>query len=275
MINSVTKVRVISALVAATSLFTIIKYSGYVGIAITSFFVSWMALVEYGRMTMSGARFKVARQYFVILGLVAFAMGIFRNDWILDSIVISTLLLFVLFLLIAKDESIGLEDLVNKAGLCVMGILYAGVCPVYISLLARLSIHAEWFFYTFFVVFTGDTVAYFVGTKWGRTRLFTRISPGKSVEGAIGSLFGSVLVGLVVRQIALPNTDLFLMLMLSILTSVVAQLGDLCESLIKRSFHTKDSGTIMPGHGGLLDRLDGILFAAPIVFIFTKYVILS
>jgi phosphatidate cytidylyltransferase len=64
------------------------------------------------------------------------------------------------------------------------------------------------------------------------------------------------------------------MLALSILTSVVAQTGDLCESMIKRSFHTKDSGSIMPGHGGMLDRLDGILFAAPFVYIFAKYLVI-
>lgn len=274
-LTAATRVRVISALVAATSLFAIIKYSGYIGIAITSFFISLLALMEYGRMTMVGPRYKVARQYFVVLGLLAFVASIERNDWILHSFVLSALLIFVLFLLIARDVTAPLEELVNKAGLCLLGILYAGVCPVYIALLAKLSGRLEWFIFTFFVIFTGDTVAYFVGRKYGKSTLFTRISPNKSIEGAIGSLFGSVIVGLSIRAFLLPQTDIFLMLALCVLTSVVAQLGDLCESLIKRSFHTKDSGNIMPGHGGLLDRVDGILFGAPLVYIYAKYVVLS
>jgi phosphatidate cytidylyltransferase len=270
-----TRIRVISGLVAIVGILAIIFFSGYIGIAIATFFVSALALFEYGRMTLDGDRYKIARYYFLLLGLVAFVTSIVRNDWLLHSFVLSTLLLFILFLLMAKDESVPLEELVNKAGLSLLGILYAGVCPVYICLTARLSSHLEWFIFALCVVFSGDVVAYFVGRSFGKTRLFTRISPNKSVEGAIGSLFASVLVGLALRHFLLPDTDLFLITALSILTSCVAQLGDLCESFVKRSFHTKDSGSIMPGHGGILDRVDGILFGAPIVYIFAKYVILN
>jgi phosphatidate cytidylyltransferase len=206
---------------------------------------------------------------------VAFSISTLRNDLILHSFVLSTLIIFILFLYMARDESVPLEELVNKAGLCLLGILYAGVCPVYLSLLAKLSDHLEWFAFTFFVVFSGDTAAYFIGRRFGKTRLFLRISPGKSVEGAIGALFASVGVGMAMRVFFLPQTDLFLMLILCILTSAVAQVGDLAESMIKRSFDTKDSGSIMPGHGGLLDRIDGILFGAPLVYTFVKFVVLA
>jgi phosphatidate cytidylyltransferase len=274
-ISQTTRIRIFSAIVAVIGLVAITLFSGYIGIAITTFFISAIALFEFGRMTLDGPRYKIARYYFWLLGLVAFVTSIVRNDWILHSFVLSTLLLFIVFLLIARDESAPLEELVNKAGLCLLGILYAGVCPVYICLLARLSSHLEWFFFALCVVFSGDVVAYFVGRAFGKSTLFTRISPHKSIEGAIGSLFASVVVGLLMRKLLLPDTDLFLMTALSILTSCVAQLGDLCESLVKRSFRTKDSGNIMPGHGGVLDRVDGILFGAPLVYIFAKYVILS
>jgi phosphatidate cytidylyltransferase len=274
MIKGATQLRVASALIGFISIVLIVIYGGYVGIAVTSFFVSLLALREYSIITLPGPRYRLARKSFIALGLVAFTVSIYRNDWILHSFVLSTLALFINFLILARDETVPLEELVNKVGLCILGILYAGVCPVYICLLAKLSGHLEWFIFALLVVFAGDTMAYFVGRKFGRTRLFGRVSPKKSVEGAIGALFSTVIVGLLIRQFLLPEVDLFLMLALSILTSVVAQIGDLCESMIKRSFHTKDSGTLMPGHGGILDRLDGVLFAAPLVYVFVKYVIL-
>jgi phosphatidate cytidylyltransferase len=270
-----TKIRALSALVAAISVVVIIFYSGYAGIAITTFFISLRLLYEYSRMTMSGAHYRPARIYFILLGLTAFTLSILKNDFLLHSFILSTLLLFIQFLLLAKKEELSLEELVNKIGLCTLGILYAGVCPVYISLTARLSDKLEWFAFALLAVFAGDTAAYFVGIKFGKTRLFSRISPNKSIEGAIASLFATVLVGFGIRAFLLPQVDLFLMLALCICTSIVAQTGDLCESMIKRSFNAKDSGQIMPGHGGLLDRLDGVLFAAPVVYIFVKYLVVT
>lgn len=270
-----TRIRIISALVAFISVVAIVMFGGYAGIAISSFFICIRILFEFGRMILDGDHYKPARMYFVLLGIVAFTVSILKNDLLLHSFVLSTLLLFVQFLLLAKKEDIPLEELVNKTGLCTLGILYAGVCPVYISLLAKLSPNLEWFVFTLLVVFAGDTAAYFIGIKYGKTKLFPRISPKKSVEGAIASLFGSVIMGLAIRYFLLPRTDVFYMFLICVLTSVVAQLGDLSESMIKRSFNVKDSGHIMPGHGGLLDRLDGVLFGAPIVYIFAKFLVLA
>lgn len=268
-----TRMRVISAVIALITVIAIISVWGYKGIAVAVFFISFRSLYEYARMVLQGDRYKKARNYFVALGLFAFSTSILRNDLIMHVFVISTLLVFVMFLLLATDESIPLEELVNKSGLSLLGILYAGVCPVYICLLATLSPRLEWFWFTLFVVFMGDIMAYFIGIKFGKIRLFERVSPKKSVEGAIASLFASVLVGLIFRKLFLPQTDVFLMLSLTMLSSVAAQLGDLSESMIKRTFDVKDSGSIMPGHGGLLDRLDGVLFAAPLVYVYAKYLV--
>jgi phosphatidate cytidylyltransferase len=270
-----TKTRAISAIIAIVAVIGIIQFGGYNGIAITVFFIAFLGLNEFGRMALDGDRYRHTRKYLIALGILAFTISIFRNDWILHSFVLCTLLIFVHFLYLAQDTSVTLEELVNKAGLSLLGILYAGVCPVYICLLARLSERLEWFIFTLFVVFAGDTAAYFAGKRFGKTKLFPRISPHKSIEGAIAALFASVVVGLIARQFLLKDTDLFLMLALCILTSIIAQLGDLCESMIKRSFHAKDSGALMPGHGGLLDRLDGVLFGAPFIYIYAKYLVVN
>ncbi|MCC6276861.1 MAG: phosphatidate cytidylyltransferase [Oligoflexia bacterium] len=268
------KTRVLSAIIAVIIGILLINFGNFAMLALAAFLLSFLALREFGRLTLQGERYRDIRKYFLALGLVCFTVSIVYHNWILHSFIMSTLLVFVLFLLLARDSHYSLEEAVNKAGLSVLGILYAGVCPVYLCLLAGLQPANKWLVLTLFIVFTGDTVAYLVGTRYGKTKLFPRISPKKSVEGSIGSLFASVLVAMIFRHFWLPEVDQLMMLLLSVVTSVVAQLGDLSESLIKRAFHVKDSGSIMPGHGGLLDRFDGVLFGAPIVYVFAKFLVM-
>ena len=114
------------------------------------------------------------------------------------------------------------------------------------------------------LLWVGDTLAYFTGRAVGRHKLAPEVSPGKTWEGAAANLAGSVLVGLVaVRWIATPRLHL---LVLAVLANLAGQLGDLAESAYKRSAGAKDSGTLLPGHGGMLDRLDSLIFAAPVVW---------
>lgn len=116
----------------------------------------------------------------------------------------------------------------------------------------------------FAMVFAGDTGAYFAGRSFGRHKLYELISPKKTVEGAIGGLAASILAGWLTSQWLLPMPASH-GLLLGAACGTVGQIGDLVESLFKRATHTKDSGTLLPGHGGLLDRLDGVLFAAPVL----------
>lgn len=120
-----------------------------------------------------------------------------------------------------------------------------------------------WILYALGVVWSGDTGAYFAGRALGRHKLHPKVSPKKTVEGAIGGILASVGGGfLMVAVLDLPlpalQTALF-----SAIGGALGQLGDLAESLIKRSFGVKDSGAILPGHGGMLDRVDGVIFAFP------------
>ena len=115
------------------------------------------------------------------------------------------------------------------------------------------------------IVFLGDTGAYFAGRSFGRHKLYPLISPKKTVEGAIGGLAASVAGGALARWLLLPNLSLPESLLLGGALGAVGQIGDLVESLFKRATDTKDSGQLLPGHGGLLDRLDGVLFAAPLM----------
>ena len=146
--------------------------------------------------------------------------------------------------------------------------------------------------YLLLLVWAGDIFAYFVGKPLGRHRMSPRVSPKKTWEGAIASVIASVAVGVLMFHYALPISSALLraglierkdgvfspnqfslgeILALSIVLNIAAQLGDLVESLIKRGAGTKDSGAVLPGHGGMLDRIDALLFAAPVLWIYMAW----
>jgi len=130
----------------------------------------------------------------------------------------------------------------------------------------RLQPGAAWIVFVLAVNFTSDTGAYFVGRTWGRHRMTRYISPKKSWEGATGGLAIATLVGaLLVPLLGLP-INVSIGGLLGAVGSVAGQVGDLAESLIKRQVDTKDSGDLIPGHGGMLDRVDSLLFAAPVMY---------
>jgi phosphatidate cytidylyltransferase len=151
---------------------------------------------------------------------------------------------------------------------------------------------AFWILYLLLVVWAGDIFAYFVGRALGHHLMSPRISPKKTWEGAIASLAASLLVGILLFNHALQISSFFLnhglierrdgmfglekpetwpIVLLTIALNIAAQLGDLVESLIKRGAGVKDSGTILPGHGGMLDRIDALLFATPVLWIYAVW----
>jgi phosphatidate cytidylyltransferase len=122
------------------------------------------------------------------------------------------------------------------------------------------------------VVILSDTFAFFLGHALGRHRLAPAISPGKSVEGAVGGLVGGILGALAVRHLGLPDLSLAHAVALGVGVAALGIVGDLNESLLKRWAGVKDSGTLLPGHGGMLDRLDSLLFGAPVLYYYYLYV---
>jgi phosphatidate cytidylyltransferase len=151
---------------------------------------------------------------------------------------------------------------------------------------------AFWLLYLLLVVWAGDIFAYFVGRSVGRHLMAPRISPKKTWEGAAASLVASLVVGSLLFTYALPissfllrvgliqrrdglfgleKPELWPILLLTVVLNIAAQLGDLVESLIKRGAGVKDSGTILPGHGGMLDRIDALLFAAPVLWFYAAW----
>jgi phosphatidate cytidylyltransferase len=149
------------------------------------------------------------------------------------------------------------------------GILYVGWLLSYLVAL-RLDAGRDWLYLALFATFGSDTAAYFIGRAFGKHKLSPRISPGKTWEGAVAGVFGAVIISLL---FALPMPWQLPLgygqaIVLGVLISVFGQLGDLAESLLKRNAGVKESGNLMPGHGGLLDRMDSVLFAGVVVYLY-------
>ena len=128
-----------------------------------------------------------------------------------------------------------------------------------------------WLLLALAISWLGATGAYFAGRAFGRRKLYPVISPNKTVEGAIGGLLCAAGGVLVFRAVALPDLSVRDAVLLGVVGCTLGIVGDLAESLLKRTFGVKDSGRIMPGHGGLLDRIDAVMFVAPFVYAYVVW----
>lgn len=124
----------------------------------------------------------------------------------------------------------------------------------------------------FFLIWANDTFAYLVGVSFGKNKLFPSISPKKSVEGFIGGIGGAIVAALIISKYFYSEISLTHWIILAILAGVLGTIGDLVESKFKRKAGVKDSGKLMPGHGGVYDRLDSILYASPFIYVYLLYI---
>ena len=121
-------------------------------------------------------------------------------------------------------------------------------------------------------VWAADIFAYFIGKNFGKTQLIPRISPKKTVEGLVGGIVGSIIVMVLSAMTVLPFLGWIHAVTLGLIAGLIGPLGDLIESLFKRSANVKDSGSLLPGHGGVLDRIDALLFVGPVAVIYLQYI---
>jgi phosphatidate cytidylyltransferase len=155
--------------------------------------------------------------------------------------------------------------------LLAAGVLYVPLLISQLLLLRAGPSGTSWIFLLLIIVMAGDSAAFYVGSAWGRHKLYPAVSPNKSIEGAVGGLAGSVAGAFIARMTFFPQLTPADAIATALLLGLLGQLGDLFESLLKRSCGVKDSGTIIPGHGGILDRLDSILFAAPVAYWYAHF----
>ena len=161
----------------------------------------------------------------------------------------------------------------ENIALTYIGIVYIVVPFIFINLLADTfnGFHKVWpLLSVFILIWCNDTLAYLTGRLFGKHKLFERISPKKTWEGFIGGLIFTLIFALVLAYFS--NDSFAKLIIFAIVVSVVGTLGDLVQSMLKRSVDVKDSGNFLPGHGGILDRFDAVLFVVPVIFLLEVFV---
>ena len=153
----------------------------------------------------------------------------------------------------------------------MFGLIYVVLFLTAVALIRMGDNGVTWIFLLGATVFSGDTGAYYAGTYFGKNPLAPAVSPKKTIEGALGGLSSTVCAGSLITFFFLPNLSWSVAIPMFLAIGFFAQAGDLFESILKRTSGIKDSGVILPGHGGVLDRIDGVLFAAPVVYFFQTY----
>jgi phosphatidate cytidylyltransferase len=209
---------------------------------------------------------KVLSFLFVFFFFFFLAYGPFFLILAVLSIAVMALLAVYLFGY-ASRRTQAIEDVAKTA----LGLLY--IC-LPLSLLLMIDKHPRgplWIFFLLAVTFFGDTGAFYVGRSLGRHKLYPSISPGKTWEGAVGGALSSIMAAYVFsRFFSIYDFNWFIIVLASVL-AFCGQVGDLAESMVKRRYGVKDSGKILPGHGGVLDRIDGLLFCLPVLYVFLTW----
>ena len=214
-----------------------------------------------------------------LIGIIG-GLAFFLISVILDKTGLAESTLFLIlplvFLIFVFELFRNKANPIANIGYTVLGIIYIAI-PF--TLLHEISYYknnefTEIYSYQvllgyFFVLWANDTGAYFVGRSLGKHKLFERISPKKTWEGSVGGAISGLIVGYI-NYLLFPDLSLISWIGLSIIVIIFGSLGDLVESLFKRSLGIKDSGNLLPGHGGVLDRFDGIFISAPLVYTYLK-----
>jgi phosphatidate cytidylyltransferase len=189
-----------------------------------------------------------------------------------DKLVISAIgLLFVAFSFVFLFRIHTIEMAAQEAALALLAFLYIPFLLMHLVLLRQTPFGVQWLFVIMLIVMTNDSAAYYTGSAFGKHRLYPLVSPKKSIEGAVGGLFGSLGGTILAKCTFFPQLTFGDAIVTAVVIGTVGQAGDLFESLLKRCFGVKDSGTLIPGHGGVLDRMDSILFAAPITYYYVIF----
>ena len=271
-------VRALSALAAVGLIILVTYFFQAVGLYALCSLVVFGCIFEYSKLTLRRAKtplhFQISFVMFtaaVFLETALYSEGAWLNgSEVLIASLAAVLLLAMAVIDIRKSSDLAQAFKVQSAAL--LGIFYVGLFPGYAIALLGQPLGLARFFGLLGVVFAGDTFAYLTGRLLGRHKLLESVSPKKTIEGSLGGLVGSALAGFVLGKYFLIDLPMIHLIVVAIVSGAFAQIGDLFESSIKRLADVKDSGRIMPGHGGFLDRLDGVLFAAPVFYLLLKLI---
>ncbi|WP_075980895.1 phosphatidate cytidylyltransferase [Bacillus massilinigeriensis] len=259
------KQRIITAIIAAAIFLPIVIYGG-IPIIIVSYLLATVGLYEL---------LKMRKLYlFSIPGIISLIMlwivlfpSRYMSLW--DSFQYTKVDIFLFAVLcfltytVASKNHFTFEDV----SFSVLSILYVGIGFYYFAETRETDNGLQYLFYSLFIMWATDSGAYFFGRAFGKHKLWPEISPNKTVEGSIGGILSALIVAILFSIFSDIEHSLIILLIVTTIASIFGQIGDLVESAFKRFYNVKDSGKILPGHGGILDRFDSLLFVWPLLHI--------
>jgi phosphatidate cytidylyltransferase len=202
-------------------------------------------------------------------GPVGYGAGLLFLYWRGDAWLLLILLAPLAFVLAMRDQD--LAKSLPRAALLIAGVVY-----LFGSWRCAIGLHdvsPHWLMFALLVNWVGDIGAYYVGRNFGRHKLAPRVSPNKSWEGSAGSVAASLLIAGAYLWYFLPGLGPVTILLVTLIANAAGQVGDLAESAMKRGAGVKDSGAMLPGHGGFLDRVDSTLFVLPVAYALVRFLI--
>lgn len=256
----------------ALPLLSFLVYQGGIAFSILVSAAVVVGLWEYYRIIRKPALDPVCGIIFgwgYALGLsivwAAYAMG---PDLVLSLTALNLLGVALISMFYFKAEPMVLKVVFRQ----LQGIIYIPLLLSFLILIRAGDSGMTWIFLLLAIIFAGDTGAYYVGSCWGKHKLAPAISPGKTVEGSVGGVAANLVVGAIGKIFFFPELSWVLSIAFFLAVGAAGQMGDLFESEMKRSSGIKDSSGILPGHGGILDRIDALLFASPVAYVFIRFI---
>ncbi|MFD1037952.1 phosphatidate cytidylyltransferase [Virgibacillus byunsanensis] len=250
------KQRIITAILALIVFIPFVIY-GNLPFAIFIYIIATVALFELMRMHKVAA---ISIPSILSFGLLWIILSSSFPETFFNKIEIMMIVVMLLlsYTVLAKNKFT-----FDDAGFILLGTIYIGMGFFY--LIETRNEGLSYLFFVLLIIWSTDTGAYFVGRAFGKRKLWPKISPKKTVEGALGGVLLACIVGVIYQLIDPFPFSMIILIGATILASVFGQIGDLVESAFKRHYGVKDSGNILPGHGGMLDRFDSLLFVLPLL----------
>lgn len=260
--------RVVTGVVGGLALLLLIIFGGWLGVFFFTTILSLAMVFEFSEMALE-LQDRIEKRYALLC--IAWFVGVVNlllPQLEFELLVLSFVGLFGYFVLTAwRHEDSAFLIHLKELTFSLFALMYLVFLPLFLPRIYETAHGLHWVLVFLFINWAGDTGAYFVGKKHGKKKLYPRISPKKTVEGALGGLASSFGIALVYKVLFFRSMPWLAVLFVPIIVGVVAQFGDLVESFVKRAFGRKDSGSLLPGHGGVWDRFDGVVFSLPVMYV--------
>lgn len=260
--------RVVTALVLIPIIYIVVRY--FPPLYFLLFVASWVLIGQYEFYKFYYKTFNVFSSIGMIFGaMLLFSFYADGYTFEMKGVALTAIVILCLSGFIFLKANI--HDALTGVSVIIFGVLYVAWPLAHLIPLRGLHNGENLVFFILIVTWGVDTGAYYVGRLLGRHKLSPHISPGKTIEGAIGGVLSCIIAALFARWLFLPELSINNTVFMGIVFGVISQIGDLSESMLKRSAGVKDSGQLLPAHGGILDRVDSVIFTVPVFYYYIIY----